>query len=366
MRTLLAGTVPSLLCLCLAQARAGDGRDALKYLGLWKSGADAVWSYDIHIDVVVRGIDAGGVVTIGQHRIRQRYLHGKWRVDFLRTRIMFNSGKEEVWEAGDEIKAFADNGSGVRYFSSQDQFGELKLPGADPETRAKLPAPHLYEAFKSHYHREPYHSILEHRAGSTTVTIAPEQIKLRLPSGGVPVPHTHASEDYLVHLSPESGYQPTLIRHGVGLGKQAGVYTETENVLDEVAPGVWAPVRSTRRIFAPEISGNPDTPAAEHELVLDRSRSQFNVDIRPEVFEMAFPPGTVVYDKAKAANYVINEGGQADYDAYARLARQKAEELNARKLTAPIPARGFNTVLLVIANVLGLSAVALVVYCRKR
>jgi hypothetical protein len=108
-------------------------------------------------------------------------------------------------------------------------------------------------------------------------------------------------------------------------------------------------------------------PASEVELKLDTTQSKFNIDIRPEVFEMAFPPGTIVHDKASDKNYVINQGGEADYKAYAVVARKMAEELSIKKLTEKKGEQGRTRLVpLIVVNVLGISVVLLFVFWRRR
>lgn len=298
-------------------------------------------------------------------------LTGKWRVDFLRTRFLGENGKEDRWEAADEVKAFAFNGHGVRFFSSQDNFGELKVAGLILQ-RVPMPAPYLFEAFKSHYYGESFLSMLEHRAEAGSISRSAGAVTLLLPTRVAPgkaVPHTDAASDYSVTLSEDRGHLPTQIRSGRNLNDVPDTITEIRNELADVAPGVWAAIRSTKSVFAPEIAGSLERPAAQEELILDMSQSRFNVDIPPEVFEMAFPPGTVVHDNAKSANFVVSKGGEADYKAYGEIASKLAQELNAKKLSAktqPASGRSRYVQALLIANGLGLLAVMLFVVRRNR
>jgi hypothetical protein len=228
------------------------------------------------------------------------------------------------------VKAFAFDGQGVRYFSSRDNFGELRVL-SDLDTTAKLLAPQLFEAFKSHVYGESFFSMLEHRAVSGSQTNSTGSIALFLPAGAR-VPHNNAECDYSVHLASDRGFLPTLIRFAVNLNANPDVIVETQNEISEVGSGLWVPTRSTRRTFAAAYVGNMNMPASETELSLDMTQSKFNIDIPPEVFEMAYPPGTVVYDNASGSNYVVNQGGEADYKAYATVARKMAQELNTQKL----------------------------------
>jgi len=318
--------------------------------------------------VVVRTLADGEYVIVGEHEVRQRFLHGRWRVDLLRTCRKNKNGTEELWESKGEVKAFAYHhyGQGVRYFSSENHFGQVRVPGADQEVRVKQLAPHLFEAFKSHYYGESFFSIVAYRAASGTATKAATSVTLNLPSVTATAPHNFVNDDFIVELSTERGFLPTLIRSGVHLNANPEVVAEIRNEIGEIGSGLWAPVRSTKRVYAVAIAGNVETPVSEEELILDMERSKFNVDIRPEVCEMAFPPGTVVYEEANAANYVVNDGGEADYKAYAEIAKKKAEELAIKKLSTkkqrnrPVP------YVLIAVNLLGLLAVLLFLLWRRQ
>jgi hypothetical protein len=311
--------------------------------------------------------EQGRLVKAHEHKIRQRYLHGKWRVDFLRTHYRYADGTEEIWESNGGIRAFASNrdGSGVRYYSSETHFGELKVPGGDPETAVKLLAPQLYETFKSHFYHETYWSMLAYRVPVGTVTYEEDSALLRLPATASSDPHNFAKADFVVHLSQKIGL-PTLIRRGVNIAGNPDVISEFENEMAEVLNGIWAPVRSTRRVYSAPLVGNLQTAASENQLALDLSRSKFNIDIPLEVFELRFPPGTVVHEKASGENYVVSDGNQKDYQAYAKIAVQKAEELRSAKAHANLSRSNWLLPTLVVINLVGFIVVfSLFVFLRK-
>ena len=293
-----------LCCLGLpVQADEDSTGEIQTLLFSWNSAADSVKSYDVYLDVVVNTLTEGKLVKAHEHQIRQRYQDGKWRVDLLRTLYRSVNGREEVWESNDDILAFASNrdGKGVAFFSSREHFGELKTPRGDSETRIKLLAPQLYETFKSHFYHETYYSMLSYRAESGTLSRQSDSIEVRLPRTTSSTPHNHSKEDFLVRFHPGVPI-PVQIRRGVMLAESPNTISEFESEVAEVVDGIWVPVRVTRRVYSSDFATDMNTPACEELLIVDREQSRFNIDILPEVFELPFPPGTVVHDKSKGEN----------------------------------------------------------------
>jgi len=357
----------SLFCILVAATTVpvSFAQSVQESIHSWESSAEAVWSYDVFLDVVVRSQHEGQLKVIGEHRIRQRYLGDNWRVDLLKVHKMYHTGGEEQTNAApDEIVAFAYADEQVRYYSSKGSFGELKTKGVDQISRAKILAPHLFESFKAIYFGESYASMLGYRAEVGKATHGDHgDIQLWLPRSGVVVPHFFWNYDFEVHLSPKNAFLPTLVRFGTKLHQNPDFICEFHNELAQYDGKVWAPSRVTRRTFGSirGVDNAAGLPLEEITLTIDDSMSHFNIDIPHEVFELTFPPGTVVYDNASDENYVVTEGGKRDYAAFSVLARAKAQELSTNKSD---PTERRSLVGILIANIIGVLLVCWFMYRR--
>ena len=293
----------------------------------WGAGADGLWSYDVSVQVSVTAYsrERKEVVPTGVHELRQRYLHGRWRVDFVNTLRKYTHRPDESWQRREsETEAFAYSGGSVRFLATERRFGEIREVGTF--LRGKLLSPQLFELHKSHFFGESYLDMLEPRASSTEVLETPDSVTLRLPSPtDLSTRHSLAESDFEVVLQRQLGWQPTVIRHGRNLLSAPGVYSEIENRLTEVLPSVWAPTHSTWSVYSPDYGGSADSPVAVTTIDVDLARSHFNIDIGPEVFELPFPPGTTVYDASSADNYVQGSDGNADYRAFTETAKERVQ-----------------------------------------
>ena len=99
---------------------------------------------------------------------------------------------------------------------------------------------------------------------------------------------------YRVWLDPSKGFQPTRIHWLLDLGGRLMTCLEQENTLDEVARGVWAPVKVVVSRYLPgkKSATAPRRPNSVQVITVNRKYSRFNVPIDESLFEL--PPGSQV------------------------------------------------------------------------
>lgn len=360
----VAGICAVLYSTALADDHAAD---VVRSLEAWNSAAEAVWSYDVYASITVHAHSKSQqqLVVAGEHELRQRFSLGKWRVDLLRTQRKYTDRPEEISEAANEPSAYAFDGKQIRYFSHSNNFGQVQ----DRRTfsPAKLLAPQLFEMFKAHFGGEPFLSMLRDRAARGTMLKADSTVLLDLPVDEAALLHTFWNLDFQITLAPSAGWQPIHIRYGQELGADASpFFVEYSNDFEEVAPRVWAPIRCTKAVHSKAIVGDAMQPAGVTEIRIDRERSQFNVDIPPEVFEMAFPPGALVYDASSGQNYVQSQGSEKDYRAFDELVRQKVDSFEERRPGAVGTSfRKATSVVLIVVNGLIVAGLLFIVLRRR-
>jgi beta-lactamase regulating signal transducer with metallopeptidase domain len=94
---------------------------------------------------------------------------------------------------------------------------------------------------------------------------------------------------YRVWLDPSKGFQPTRIHRLLDLGGTLNTYLEQENTLDEVARGVWAPVKVVISRYLPskKSATAPRRPNSVEVITVNRIYSRFNVPIDESLFQLA-------------------------------------------------------------------------------
>ena len=304
----------------------------------WQSAIEALWSWDVSIDVVVTGADKDRAeFPIGIHRLRQRYLQGKWRVDFLSTK-QFTRGKVyESYEAGSDVKAWAFDGKTTRFFNSASQFGQTDTHPHLDEIQAKLLSPLLQEAFKEDFAGVAYPKLLSMRP-------SPEIIK----KDAAIVLFLAANDPKKEKSAPLGGYDleielsnthglPTSMSKGEGLRASRDIVETWQIEYGRAADGLTVPVNATCTVFSPDITGSSELPASKTVISIDMMKSTFNVDIDPIIFEVPFPPGTAVRDMDAGGSYIVTEGNEKDYAAYSARVKdllKKHKTADTKKILA--------------------------------
>lgn len=276
-----------------SQASAAD--DVAGSLASWRRTADALCSYDVMLRVGVESYveQKNAMMKVGEHSLRQRFLRGSWRVDLIETRRMFSAQDPDVWSrSGDDIVAFAFDRTGrdVRFFDGAANFRETQPIGQFSAVR--LLAPQLYEAFRASFYGRTYYQMLQPRQDTASLTSDGALATLRFPFAerAPAVDLERASVE--VTLDTGKGYTPVRIK--IAPKSDSEMYTLIENRLTWVPDGrVWVPETVRRTIFSKGHTGDISVPAAVTTIEVEMAKSRFNVDIDPDVFELAFPAGTV-------------------------------------------------------------------------
>ena len=313
--------------ICFVSQGVGEGeRDASEYLDRWTGAIDSVWSYDIvvHVQVDAYSRKQARLVRTTEATIRQRFLRGQWRVDFLKTRIIAG-GEVTEWERGaDNIKAFAyDGGSAVRYFHASDLFGQVDPRAEFSKTR--LLAPQWFEVFHTDYSGEPWPALLRDRTTTSAMEMPDGLIGAKFGATTEPMTHSRFSDQIRVLLDPKCGYLPASIIFGQNLGNGGEFRTEIINEYSLCQESFWVPKTCIWKDFAPSITSSAVEPAMVTQMQTDLEAARLNVEIDPAVFAMAFPPGSIVYESESQTNFVQREGDEKDYGAAAEFARERLE-----------------------------------------
>lgn len=140
-------------------------------------------------------------------------------------------------------------------------------------------------------------------------------------------------------LDPSRGFMPARIDLTHGYGDDPVPQSRYTNELAEVAPGLWAPVRSRVSVFVREKwSKHYGQEMGFMEVEVDRPRARFNVDLDASAFELKFPAGVMVHDEIRNTSY---RAGAEKLDSYldqlATQGRLSVDQLRANRppLRAP-------------------------------
>ncbi len=123
-----------------------------------------------------------------------------------------------------------------------------------------------------------------------------------------------------VWLDPDRNFLPVRLTQWIVKNRREMLSAGVENELSEVAPGVWAPVRSTRRLFhKDEKSKIFGKCGYVCELKVIENQSKFNGDVPDALFEPKIPNGMTVIDRNRNAVYTYGSSDPGKY--LAQLAR---------------------------------------------
>ncbi len=101
--------------------------------------------------------------------------------------------------------------------------------------------------------------------------------------------------------------------------------SDSEYLLREVRPGVWAPVKATIRVYSKNEESFPGKLMYVGELRVIEEKSRFNIDLPDDLFAVKIPDGVNVIDKARNASYVAGSENAEKY--LPLLARNEAAKL---------------------------------------
>ena len=105
---------------------------------------------------------------------------------------------------------------------------------------------------------------------------------------------------------------PSRIEYLLSIDGREVVYRRCDNSLDEVAPGVWAPVKVVTSGFPPIVQADvPPRRATAGIAVVYRVFSSFNNEVPDSVFDVQVSPGTEVNDRIAGARYIFGKANDA-------------------------------------------------------
>ncbi len=291
---------------------------AARILDLWSRSIEGLRSYDVllHVTTDTFAKEDGHLVRVGEHTLRQRFMDRNWRVDLIKVRHIFRGGlKPELTETGaDETNAIAYDirAQQVRFFSSPQNFGQFQP--LNDRIVAKLQAPQLYESFREQFWGQTYIQMLQPRLKDAKVSSDGDLVTLQFPPcSDRSLPINDAEYRFEIVLDSSKGYMPVLIRRSRQSGDSR---VETTNDLTKTENGLWVPHKTTRTIYSKLGTGDLNVPLNVVVEELDMAQSNFNIAIDPVVFQLPFPPGTVVRDEFQHVNYIQANDGKKDFKAY--------------------------------------------------
>ncbi len=177
-----------------------------------------------------------------------------------------------------------------------------------------------------------------------------------------------------LELDPDRNFMPSSIDivQYFDNTRTADLFMRYENQLAEVRPNLWLPVASRAVNYQ---WSDPDSTfygeeVAYQSITVNLDRSQFDAVHSDELFEIAFPQGTDVWDEVRQIRYIVGAEQSAEHLNWlarrGRLGSQRLAESKApfRSVSFIEPSRF--RMLLVFANVLLVLAIAIVIILRSR
>ncbi len=140
-----------------------------------------------------------------------------------------------------------------------------------------------------------------------------------------------------IWLDPDRNFLPARMAEWIVKEDHDEHNIDTENELREVGPAVWAPVRSTMRVY---VKGEKSPIYGKCmmicDLIVQQDQSRFNIDLDDGLFGTAIPTGTTVVDGDRK---VVYTAGSENADKYlAQIAKQekaKFKSLSPRDRPTP-------------------------------
>lgn len=302
-----------------------DPIDVEEAIDLWEAGADVITSYDLRVTLVAESyLDPdGGDALLDRPWTLPPFYSRIYKMGEKRRGDFFGSGGDPAGAPGTTI--VARNGvvqSDLRgHVAVQDS---INFFGSDE-----------YEDYEA-----LYRTVL----GTTSRIDLTRRRGARLvPRDGryvtFEVSASHEGDfgdaGWRIWLDPARNFLPARIEQWADEAGTAIKDREVEITLDEVAPGVWAPVRGVISIYyktqGHRFFGKVTTRCT---LVVDRNESRFNIDVPDEVFADQIEPGDTVNDQIRN---IVYTAGRADPEQYLeQLAEQggaSVEQLLASRLS---------------------------------
>lgn len=255
-------------------------------LAAWARGCQALPSYDVYL--------------VGEHRVLLApERNGQWKplkepvVSKSVSRQVRSSGKRRIeWQVvGNPTNTVAVwDGEALRTLRSEPSVSQLTI-----EAISTSPLPAIdYEAFYRSLRPEVEDliEVMRVRPGTKVEGRQGEEYILYTPAGVGPF--NMSSLGFRVWLDSTKNFMPTRIQHfSLSNSDKETLVAQIDNTLEEVQPGVWAPVKSVMCHFAP---GSPPRKGQEVTVAVDLQRSKFSLQVPDSMFKLEAPAGARVYN----------------------------------------------------------------------
>jgi hypothetical protein len=324
-------------------------RDVDSLLSAWEHGCQALSSYDLYISVERKGLrDPETLQPFDEPRISRGTSHQIFREGKRRI-------EDEVREPGQQVvRVLVWDGEVAKHYNSA-----AKQLGLEADINATTPPGLDYEALFRTLGDLSWIEIVRARPETRVEGQEGDQFILYTPptpQGG----YNMSPFGYRIWLDSGKNFLPSRIQDLLESSGEEFVYTDAEQTLEEVQPGVWAPVRS---VFTHYPSPSTHPPAAalqkigESAITVDMSLTRFNPEIPDSAFTLDVPVGTTVFDEITGTKYIY---GQA-HDRASHLSElvlqgkasvEKLKELGAGPVEQEPPRPVSRT--LVVLNLVGL------------
>jgi beta-lactamase regulating signal transducer with metallopeptidase domain len=264
---------------------AHDGRPKLAaVLGAWEAGLGRLQSYDVYLRFDIENYGNRGPVgppPLREPKFWQKFSHdlranGKLRVEEgVAEPGKRPQGHISVWD-GELAKQYLPE---VRQFHVGGRQARFAADGAS------------YDYYRSSCaNGSDMIQVLRMRPGTVVESADSRAVVVYTPA---PLPF-----GYRVWLDPAKGFLPSKIDRLLDVEETVVVDLEDEYTLDEVCPGVWAPVKIVECQYPKtnELLAGKGRLVTRATILVDRNNSRFNVPIDAALFQLPVPQGFWVSD----------------------------------------------------------------------
>lgn len=311
-----------LTILALAGFTEGATREALDVLDRWQAGVDLITSYDLTIELrdqgfVIRENNKERIfrndetIATDTYRSRIRRQGRQWRGEFGDEYKTPNSGTLMIlngdcrifnWSKTDQHRVSIDK----RVFT----FGSIEYQDYEATFRTVMGMIDRISLSKAR-----------------RSTLAPREGRFYVIETPVAEDGDWMTAKWKIWLDPNANFMPVKIRQWF-VKSRTMLDREIENELAEVAPGVWAPIRSMIRLYSKdENSAVFGKCIGIDEITVVRNQSQFNIALSDDLFVQEIPVGSQVVDSIRNITYTEGATNPEAYLAHLAKSGEKAVEL---------------------------------------
>lgn len=323
-----------IISLVASRAEASSGPEELEgWLAAYEAGIESLATYDVMLQATTRRkinssrADDGSindlsiVQTNEEHYCSRQLLTGEnFRFDVLRC----NSNNENP------VLTAAWNGE---QYTSLNYGERVATIAAHPGESAGImdnEAPRFAALYRMAFGNYKYPEVVRDRA--STIDVTPDYVTI----------DAYPAPDQAVHmnvygvrisLDRSRGNMPAVIEWYTTVvddSKEKTLLCTISNDLEEVSPGIWAPMSGQCEFFnARKESAFYGKAYAIMEYVVNRASSRFNQPIDEDLFKITVPAGTAVADKVRKLRYMAGSEGHAEtLNDLSDLAKGSMEEAN--------------------------------------